>query len=86
MSQPGPAPPFYSNRLDDDIEEVLIDAATLRERVKALGDAISREYAGRDLLLVSVLKGSIVFMADLIRAISIPHEIDFMATDRKSVV
>ncbi|MCL4863633.1 MAG: hypoxanthine phosphoribosyltransferase [Caldilineaceae bacterium] len=80
MSQPGPAPPFYSNRLDDDIEEVLIDAATLRERVKALGDAISREYAGRDLLLVSVLKGSIVFMADLIRAISIPHEIDFMAT------
>lgn len=80
MSQPNPAPPFYSNRLDDDIEEVLIDAATLRDRVKALGDAISREYAGCDLLLVSVLKGSIVFMADLIRAISIPHEIDFMAT------
>lgn len=80
MSQPNPAPPFYSNLLDDDIEEVLIDAATLRDRVKALGDAISREYAGRDLLLVSVLKGSIVFMADLIRAISIPHEIDFMAT------
>ena len=59
---------------------MLIDAATLRDRVKALGDAISREYAGCNLLLVSVLKGSIVFMADLIRAISIPHEIDFMAT------
>ena len=45
-----------------------------------MGAAISREYAGHDLLLISVLKGSIVFMADLIRAISIPHEIDFMAT------
>lgn len=71
---------FYSPQLGDDIEEVLIDAVTLDERVKALGEIISREYAGRDLLLVSVLKGSIVFMADLIRAISIPHEIDFMAT------
>lgn len=80
MSQPDPAPPFYSIRLDDDIDEVLIDAATLRDRVQALGDTISREYVGRDLLLVSVLKGSIVFMADLIRTISIPHEIDFLAT------
>ncbi|HMN30840.1 MAG TPA: hypoxanthine phosphoribosyltransferase [Caldilineaceae bacterium] len=66
--------------LDDDIEEVLIDAATLKKRVRELGAAISQEYAGKDLLLVSVLKGSIVFMADLIRSISIPHEIDFMAT------
>jgi hypoxanthine phosphoribosyltransferase len=66
--------------LDDDIEEVLVDQAQIQERVRVLGETISREYQGRDLLLVSVLKGSIVFMADLIRAISIPHEIDFMAT------
>jgi hypoxanthine phosphoribosyltransferase len=66
--------------LHDDIEKVLIDEASLQARVQELGKIISREYAGRDLLLVSVLKGSIVFMADLIRAISIPHEIDFMAT------
>jgi hypoxanthine phosphoribosyltransferase len=72
--------PFYSRSLHEDIEEVLIDAETLHERVCSLGEAISKEYAERDLLLVSVLKGSIVFMADLIRAISIPHEIDFMAT------
>lgn len=66
--------------LVDDIDHVLIDEATIGKRVKELGEAISQEYAGKDLLLVSVLKGSIVFMADLVRAISIPHEIDFMAT------
>jgi hypoxanthine phosphoribosyltransferase len=64
----------------EDIDYVLIDADAIRHRVDELGAAISREYKGRDLLLVSVLKGSIVFMADLIRAISIAHEIDFMAT------
>jgi hypoxanthine phosphoribosyltransferase len=62
------------------MESVLIDAATLQQRVCELGALISQEYQGRDLLLVSVLKGSIVFMADLIRAITIRHEIDFMAT------
>lgn len=73
-------PAFYSPSLHDDIERVLIDEVALQQRVRELGAAISQAYQGRDLLLVSVLKGSIVFMADLIRAISIPHEIDFMAT------
>ncbi|MEI2808486.1 MAG: hypoxanthine phosphoribosyltransferase [Albidovulum sp.] len=45
-----------------------------------LGEAISQAYAEQDLVLVSVLKGSIIFMADLVRAITTPHEIDFMAT------
>jgi hypoxanthine phosphoribosyltransferase len=66
--------------LDDDISAVLVDEATIHERVIALGEAISAAYAGQDLVLVSVLKGSIIFMADLVRAISVPHEIDFMAT------
>jgi len=66
--------------LDSDIDHILIDAEQLRQRVKELGALISQEYSGQDLLLVSVLKGSIVFMADLVRAIEIPHEIDFMAT------
>lgn len=66
--------------LDPDIDHILIDADQIRQRVKELGATISQEYAGQDLLLVSVLKGSIVFMADLVRAIEIPHEIDFMAT------
>ncbi len=66
--------------LDDDIDQILVDEATIQQRVQTLGAQISAEYAGKDLVLVSVLKGSIIFMADLIRAITIPHEIDFMAT------
>ena len=68
-----------ANSLHDDIECVLVDEADLQQRIRELGQAISQVYAGQDLLLVSVLKGSIVFMADLIRTISIPHEIDFLA-------
>ncbi|MFN8445406.1 MAG: hypoxanthine phosphoribosyltransferase [Caldilineaceae bacterium] len=66
--------------LNPDIDHILISEEQIRERVKELGALISQEYSGQDLLLVSVLKGSIVFMADLVRAIEIPHEIDFMAT------
>jgi len=66
--------------LDDNIAKVLIDEQRIYDRVCELGAAISEAYAGQDLLLVSVLKGSVLFMADLARAISIPHEMDFMAT------
>lgn len=66
--------------LDDDIAKILVDEATIQRRVCELGAVISQEYAGKDLLLVSVLKGSIIFMSDLVRSITIPHEIDFMAT------
>ncbi len=73
-------PVFEKVSLHQDIDKVLVDEVTIRKRVRELGDIINREYARQDLLLVSVLKGSIIFMADLIRAITIPHEIDFMAT------
>ena len=66
--------------LIDDVARILIDAEAIQERVKELGRYIDEQYAGKDLLLISVLKGSVIFMADLLRAISIPHEIDFMAT------
>ncbi|MEZ4734000.1 MAG: hypoxanthine phosphoribosyltransferase [Caldilineaceae bacterium] len=66
--------------LHDHIEQILIDEATLQRRVHELGQIISQEYASKDLLLISVLKGSLVFMADLMRAITVPHAIDFMAT------
>ena len=66
--------------LDDDIAAVLVDEDAIRERVVALGETISKAYDGQDLVLISVLKGSIIFMADLVRAITTPHEIDFMAT------
>jgi len=73
-------PVFDKVSLHQDIHQVLVDEVTIRRRVRELGDIINRAYARQDLLLVSVLKGSIIFMADLIRAITIPHEIDFMAT------
>lgn len=71
--------------LEDTIERVLIDGNTLAQRIREMGAEISAVYRGQDLLLISVLKGSIVFMADLIRAISIPHEVDFMATSSYGV-
>lgn len=66
--------------LHEHIDYVLIDEATIQRRIHELGQTLSEEYAGKDLLLISVLKGSLVFMADLMRAITIPHAIDFMAT------
>ena len=71
---------LHHRALQDDIERVLIDADTIQARIRELGKEIAGVYRGQDLLLISVLKGSIVFMADLIRAINLPHEIDFMAT------
>jgi len=61
------------------VGEILIDETSVKERVAALGVEISADYAGRDLLLVGVLKGAVFFMADLMRQLSIPCEIDFMA-------
>jgi hypoxanthine phosphoribosyltransferase len=66
--------------LHNDIDRILIDETAIQARIIELGREISELYAGQDLLLISVLKGSIMFMADLCRAIEIPHEIDFMAT------
>ena len=62
-----------------DIERVLITEEELKSIVDNLGKKISEEYKDKDLLLVSVLKGSVIFMADLMRAITIPCNIDFMA-------
>lgn len=62
-----------------DIAEILISEEKLAEKVRELGSIISKDYAGKHLLLVSVLKGSVVFMADLMRAITIPMEVDFMS-------
>ena len=61
-----------------DIEEVLFSEEQISQIVARIGQEISRDYAGKNLLLVSVLKGSVVFMADLMRAITIPARIDFM--------
>ena len=61
------------------LSEVLIDEQTLQQRVKELGLELSRDYAGREPLLICILRGGVMFLTDLMRAMSIPHTIDFMA-------
>ena len=65
--------------MKNDIERVLLTEEQIKERVNRLGEEISRDYADKNLLLVSVLKGSVVLMADLMRAISVHCRIDFLA-------
>ena len=60
-------------------ENPLISQQELHKKVEELGAQISRDYAGKNLMMVSVLKGSVVFMADLMRAVTVPCEIDFMS-------
>jgi hypoxanthine phosphoribosyltransferase len=65
--------------LEAAVGEILVDEESLRARVAELGEEISTDYAGRDLLLVGVLKGAVFFMADLMRQLTVPCEVDFMA-------
>ncbi len=62
----------------DDVLKILISEEEIEKRVKELGRQISDDYAGKSLVVVSVLKGSVMFMADLLRALDIHTEIDFM--------
>ncbi|HEY8487296.1 MAG TPA: hypoxanthine phosphoribosyltransferase [Limnochordales bacterium] len=71
---PAPAGP-----LEQDIQEVLLDAETLGRRVAELGQAISRDYRGLEPVLVGILKGGFLFLADLLRHITVPVTVDFMA-------
>ena len=64
---------------DPMIGEMLVQPDQLKNRVRELGDEISRDYEGRDLLMVGVLKGAVFFLADLMRNVAIPCEVDFMA-------
>jgi hypoxanthine phosphoribosyltransferase len=68
-----------SSTLEQGVGEVLIDEDRLQARIRELGRELSTDYAGREVLLVGVLKGAVFFMADLMRAIDVPCEIDFMA-------
>jgi hypoxanthine phosphoribosyltransferase len=65
--------------LEQAVGEILIDADALRSRIAELGEDISVAYAGQDLLLIGVLKGAVFFMADLMRHLTVPCEVDFMA-------
>jgi hypoxanthine phosphoribosyltransferase len=65
--------------LSEAIGDVLVSREDLQNKVAEIGAAISRDYAGKDLVLVGVLKGAVFFLADLARAITVPTAIDFMA-------
>ncbi len=64
---------------DSDIKSVLITEEQLAAKVAEMGAQISKDYQGRKLIILGVLKGSVVFMSDLIRSITVPVEMDFMA-------
>jgi hypoxanthine phosphoribosyltransferase len=64
---------------DSAIGETLVSSEELRRRVAELGEEVSRDYRGRDLFMIGVLKGAVLFLADLMRSLSVPCEVDFMA-------
>ena len=65
--------------LEKDIQEVLFSEEQLKTRVQEIAREIERDYAGKEIMLISVLRGSFIFMADLCRAIDLPCTLDFMA-------
>src|ERR671917_618728 len=64
---------------DERIGEILVQADELQHRIREMAAEVSRDYAGKDLLLIGVLKGAVFFLADLMRHLDIPCEVDFMA-------
>jgi len=74
-------PPTATSRVScvERVGETVVEAAALQRRVAELGAEVSRDYAGRDLFMMGVLKGAVFFVADLMRNIEVPCEVDFMA-------
>jgi hypoxanthine phosphoribosyltransferase len=70
--------------IGSDIQDVILSTEELQRRIGDIGRAVSHDYLGRNLLLVGVLKGVLFFMADLLRSITIPVEIDFIAVSSYS--
>lgn len=65
--------------MKNDMKGILLDESTIRNKIREMGAQISKNYEGKDLVLVGVLKGSVMFMADLMKEITIPCSMDFMA-------
>jgi hypoxanthine phosphoribosyltransferase len=68
-----------THNADDDIEQILLSSETIQARLRELAGEIDKDYAGRQVILVGVLKGAFVLMADLARYLTVPVEFDFMA-------
>jgi hypoxanthine phosphoribosyltransferase len=71
--------PAQRHRLEDDIDHVLVSEVDLRESIANMGRRLGQEYEGQELVLIGVLKGAIMFIVDLARAIDLPVKLDFMA-------
>ncbi|SHH42613.1 hypoxanthine phosphoribosyltransferase [Caloranaerobacter azorensis DSM 13643] len=65
--------------MEQDIRQILIETDELQKRIKELGQEITRDYKGKDLVVICVLKGAVMFMSDLCKNIDLPLSIDFMA-------
>jgi hypoxanthine phosphoribosyltransferase len=73
------SPRSYNRRSVEELASILYTAGQIRERVRDLGDAITRDYAGRGPVLISILKGGAMFHADLLRAVDLESKVDFMS-------
>lgn len=65
--------------MDNIVKEVLFDEETLQLKIKELGEKITKDYKGRDLVVVCILKGAVMFVTDLVKRIDLPLKMDFMA-------
>ena len=65
--------------MNNDIKEVLYNEEQLSDKIRQMGAKISKDYYGKDLILIGILKGSVIFMSDLLKVITIPCKMDFMA-------
>lgn len=65
--------------MTEDVKEILLTKEQIAVRIKEMGEQISADYAGKEILMIGVLRGAVIFMADLARAITVPVALDFMA-------
>jgi hypoxanthine phosphoribosyltransferase len=79
LPPPSRLAPSLEVRTTRSVGEVVVEADRLQQRVSELGAEISRDYQGRDLFMMGVLKGAVFFLADLMREVHVPCELDFMA-------
>ncbi|MGM0381767.1 MAG: hypoxanthine phosphoribosyltransferase [bacterium] len=70
--------PVWDRNVEDIKDKRIFSKKTIEDRVKKLGEKISKDYRGKNLLIIGILRGAFIFMADLIRQIEIPIEVDFM--------
>ena len=69
---------MFENVMTKDIDHILLDEETIKKRITELGEQLSRDYEGKEVVMICVLKGAAIFFTDLVRAMGIPVNMDFM--------